>query len=43
MSPDYGSPPLNELDPNGLVWGISNKEESTEEGEDLFPGSGLIG
>lgn len=43
MSPDYDSPPLNELDPNGLVWGISNKEAPTEEGEDLFPGSGLIG
>ena len=43
MGPDYDSPPLNELDPNGLVWGIPNKEESAEEGEDLFPGSGPIG
>ncbi len=42
MSPDYDSPPLNELDPNGLVWGIPNKEESAEEGEDLFPGSGPL-
>ncbi len=43
MAPDYDSPPLNELDPNGLVWGIQNQEESAdEEGEDLFPGGGPI-
>lgn len=41
MKPDvYSGPPLNELDPNGLVWGIPNKEESAEEGEDLLPGTG---
>ena len=41
MAPDvYDGPPLNELDPNGLVWGIPLKEESAEEGEDPFSGSG---
>ena len=35
------SPPLNELDPHGLIWGISNKEETAEEGEDLFGGGPL--
>lgn len=44
LTPDYNSPPLNELDPNGLVWGIPRREEPTEEGEDLLPpGSGPIG
>ena len=41
LAADYDSPPLNELDPNALVWGIP-KKESTEEGEDMFPGSGPI-
>ncbi len=44
MSPEvYESPPLNELDPNGLVWGIPIREEPAEEGEDLLPGSGPAG
>ncbi len=43
LQPDYDSPPLNELDPHGLIWGISNKEETAEEGEDLFGGGGPLG
>ena len=44
MTPDiYSGPSLNELDPNGLVWGIPLKEEPTEEGEDPFPGGGPPG
>ena len=44
MAPDiYSGPPLNELDPNGLVWGIPLKEEPTEEGEDPFPEGGPLG
>ena len=39
----YNGPPLNELDPNGLVWGIPTKEEAEGEGEDTFPESGPIG
>ena len=43
MTPDYNSPPLNELDPHGLIWGIPNRESSAEEGEDdLFPGPGPL-
>ncbi|MDA0745394.1 MAG: hypothetical protein O2954_02690 [bacterium] len=44
MIPDYDSPPLNELDPHGLIWGIPSKEEPPEDGEDLFPpDSGPVG
>ena len=41
MTPNiYDGPPLNELDPNGLVWGIPLKEEPTEEGEGPLPEGG---
>lgn len=33
----YEGPPLNELDPNGLVWGIPSREED----EDSMPPPGL--
>lgn len=34
MSPNvYDGPPLNELDPSGLVWGIPTREERPESGD----------
>jgi hypothetical protein len=33
----YDGPPLNELDPNGLIWGIPLKDETTEEDDGMFP------
>ena len=31
LKPDfYGAPPLNELDPNGLIWGIPSQEEDED-------------
>jgi hypothetical protein len=39
LKPDfYGAPPLNELDPNGLIWGIPSREE--DEGQTPGPGPG---
>jgi len=39
LKPDfYGAPPLNELDPNGLIWGIPSREE--DEGQTPEPGIG---
>lgn len=35
-----GSPPLNELDPNGLVWGIPSREEDEDSLPPPGPGSG---
>lgn len=44
MRPDvYNGPPLNELDPNGLVWGIPLREETGEEGEAPLPGGSPLG
>ena len=33
----YEGPPLTEMDPNGLIWGIPLQDETTEDG-DLFGG-----
>jgi hypothetical protein len=40
LKPDfYGAPPLNELDPNGLIWGIPSREDEDED-PTAPPGSG---
>ena len=37
LSPEiYEGPPLNEMDPNGLIWGIPLQQESAAEDEDPF-------
>jgi hypothetical protein len=43
MDPEFDSPPLNELDPHGLIWGIPMKQQTDEEDENLFPGSDPVG
>jgi hypothetical protein len=40
LKPDfYGAPPLNELDPNGLIWGIPSREEDEDPTPPTGPGS----
>ena len=39
LKPDfYNAPPLNELDPNGLIWGIPSREEDAGSAEPPGPG-----